>query len=279
MKKIVSIFLSVVMLATAVVASSSFTASATNDNEATINIYSTTVDNQIVDTQTLTAKVGSTVELTLNVYANDTTVNGVHTDIRFNTTTAPDNVSGVKNDVLTFVSAEKNKNLTGVYESNIRLDDSRVYSLLWQYMGVSHIVPNVDFTQTKGEYVIKLKFTVDNAGTTSIYTIDDSNEVVNGDLEYVTDAKLLLSGEITSTPPDVYYILGNVEMSNNDVDLNDAVLLQKRIAKACTFSDLQNKAGDINANGDIDLEDAVLLQKYLARVNTGYPIGSELLFK
>lgn len=280
MKKIISLLLSAVLLTTAVVATSSFTASATDDNTATINIYSTTPYNEIVDVQTLTAKVGSKIEVVLNVYANDTTVNTVHTDIRFNTTTAPDNVSGTKNDVLSFVSAEKNNKLTGIFQSNIRLDDSRVYSLLWQYMGDTYTVPGVDFTQESGENVITMAFTVDNPGTANIYTIEDSNEIITGDLQYVTDAKFLLSGKITEVPTDPvrYYILGNVEMSNDEVDLQDAVLMQKYLAKIVTFDELQLKAGDIDGNGDVELEDAVLLQKYLASINTGYSIGSQLTY-
>lgn len=75
---------------------------------------------------------------------------------------------------------------------------------------------------------------------------------------------------------DDYYILGNVEMSDNEVDLNDGVLVQKYLAEACKFNAIQKKAGDINGNGEVELEDAVILQKYLAKVQTKFLIGEKL---
>lgn len=59
------------------------------------------------------------------------------------------------------------------------------------------------------------------------------------------------------------YKMGDVDL-NGEVELEDAVLIAKYVARSYSLSPKQIELGDINGNGDIDLEDAVAIQKYLA---------------
>lgn len=57
--------------------------------------------------------------------------------------------------------------------------------------------------------------------------------------------------------------LGDVNL-DGEVELEDAVLLQKNLAGFYILDASATKAADIDKNGDVELEDAVLLQKNLA---------------
>lgn len=72
-------------------------------------------------------------------------------------------------------------------------------------------------------------------------------------------------------PTPVYGIYGDMDGSG-DVALEDAVIMQKYIAKSITFNDDQQKYGDLDGSGDIELEDAVILQKYLAHSVSKLPV-------
>lgn len=73
------------------------------------------------------------------------------------------------------------------------------------------------------------------------------------------------------SPMPVYGIYGDLD-GNGVVELEDAVLLQKRLANAITFNDEQEKYGDLDSNGAVELEDAVILQKHLAHIISTLPV-------
>jgi hypothetical protein len=63
--------------------------------------------------------------------------------------------------------------------------------------------------------------------------------------------------------------LGDVN-SDNNINVKDATLIQKKCASLETFSDAQCKVADVNGDGNVNIKDATLIQKYCASLISGF---------
>ncbi len=66
--------------------------------------------------------------------------------------------------------------------------------------------------------------------------------------------------------------------SNGDstVNVKDATLIQKFIAKSAELSETGEKAADTNLDGVVNIKDATIVQKFAANIDTGTDVGKEM---
>jgi len=91
-------------------------------------------------------------------------------------------------------------------------------------------------------------------------------------------SKDTIRGNIGSTGIAVVYnidgseipMIGDVNLDKN-VNIKDATLLQKHIAKIVTLSDAQIKQADADGDGKLNIKDVTLIQKYVAKIINGFP--------
>ncbi len=79
----------------------------------------------------------------------------------------------------------------------------------------------------------------------------------------------------TPTNPDVTPaegILGDAD-GNKTVNIKDATLIQKHLARITTLSDDAQFLGDVDANEVLNIRDVTAIQKWLAKIPVGYAIG------
>ena len=67
-------------------------------------------------------------------------------------------------------------------------------------------------------------------------------------------------------------ILGDTD-HNGKVNIKDATLIQKYVAKLADIAEVYRIGADVNADTKINVKDATAIQKYLANIPTDYPIG------
>ena len=71
-------------------------------------------------------------------------------------------------------------------------------------------------------------------------------------------------------------ILGDVD-GDGKVNIKDVTLIQKYVAKLISFTDAEFIRADVTADSKVNIKDATAIQKYIAKIETGYPIGKEML--
>ncbi len=69
---------------------------------------------------------------------------------------------------------------------------------------------------------------------------------------------------------------GDANLDDN-IDINDATLIQKHNAHTERISENGLKAADVDKDGSVNVKDATAIQKYLAGIETGYEIGKILV--
>ena len=65
--------------------------------------------------------------------------------------------------------------------------------------------------------------------------------------------------------------------TNEDVFVNikDATLVQKKVAKLEELTTVGDCSADVNGDGNVDVRDATAIQKHIAKINTGFGIGEK----
>ena len=77
-------------------------------------------------------------------------------------------------------------------------------------------------------------------------------------------------------PADSKGILGDVN-GDGKVNIKDATMIQKAVAKIIDFTDAEKLRADVNADGKNNIKDATVIQKFVAKIETGYPVGSKIV--
>ena len=71
-------------------------------------------------------------------------------------------------------------------------------------------------------------------------------------------------------------ILGDVD-DNGKVNIKDATMIQKAVAKIISLTDAEQIRADVNADTKVNIKDATAIQKYVAKIETGLPIGEKIV--
>ncbi len=81
------------------------------------------------------------------------------------------------------------------------------------------------------------------------------------------------------TEPSSPMVIGVLGDSNEDfkVNVKDATLIQKYAASLATLSETQLVLSDVNSDEKVNVKDATVIQKYAAGMNTGFPVGDEII--
>ena len=78
--------------------------------------------------------------------------------------------------------------------------------------------------------------------------------------------------------PAEYVILGDVDFSEK-VNIKDATLIQKHLAKIESLEEKATFAGNVDGNDVLNIRDVTNIQKWLAKMEVEYAIGEEVLYK
>ncbi len=85
------------------------------------------------------------------------------------------------------------------------------------------------------------------------------------------DTPIIVPG--TSTPSDdTQYMLGDVD-NNGKVNVKDATLIQKYVAKISDLSQRDLLSADVNADSKVNIKDATAIQKFIAKIENPHNIG------
>lgn len=68
------------------------------------------------------------------------------------------------------------------------------------------------------------------------------------------------------------YLYGDVNLDQK-VSIGDAIVVQKNVLKAVTFSELETKIADVDSSGEITMRDAILVQKYSIKLLSEFSAG------
>ena len=71
-------------------------------------------------------------------------------------------------------------------------------------------------------------------------------------------------------------MLGDTDLSGK-INIKDATLIQKAIAKLTKLDETQNKVADVTADTKVNIKDATAIQKFIAKIETPYSIGEYIL--
>lgn len=88
------------------------------------------------------------------------------------------------------------------------------------------------------------------------------------DIELLISDKENIIGEILEDGQEIIYSYGLKGDVNQDktIDISDALLLQKHIAKLITFTEEIYTLADVNSDTQVDISDALLVQKHIAKL-------------
>ncbi len=81
---------------------------------------------------------------------------------------------------------------------------------------------------------------------------------------------------IPTVKPNPTYMIGDAD-GNSKINIKDATLIQKHLAKLITLSDIEIVAGDANEDGKLNVKDATEIQKHLANLPSNNHIGMEIV--
>ena len=86
--------------------------------------------------------------------------------------------------------------------------------------------------------------------------------------------------ETTTAPvgPAEYVVLGDADFSGK-VNIKDATLIQKHIAKIEILDDKAIFASDVDASEVLNIRDVTFIQKWLAKMSIDFAVGTEVLYK
>lgn len=80
------------------------------------------------------------------------------------------------------------------------------------------------------------------------------------------------------TDPAEYVMLGDTDFTGK-VNIKDATLIQKHLAKIETLGEKAIFAGDVDGSTVLNIRDVTYIQKWLAKMDIDFKIGEEVLYK
>lgn len=89
------------------------------------------------------------------------------------------------------------------------------------------------------------------------------------------DTPIIIPGPGTTAPSSgsqIAYMIGDVD-NNGKVNVKDATLIQKYVAKISTLTQRDLLSADVTADGKVNIKDATAIQKYIAKIEIPYIIG------
>ncbi len=90
-----------------------------------------------------------------------------------------------------------------------------------------------------------------------------------------TNTTETIPGTDSSEPIVDKGILGDVD-GNGKVNIKDATMIQKAVAKIISLTDAEQIRADVNADAKVNIKDATAIQKYVAKIETGLSIGEPI---
>ena len=108
--------------------------------------------------------------------------------------------------------------------------------------------------------------TTEPAETTTVTVATEPETESSEATEITTEAKT------ETTAPSVQFLLGDTDLSGK-INIKDATLIQKAIAKLTKLDETQNKVADVTADTKVNIKDATAIQKYIAKIEIPYSIG------
>lgn len=124
------------------------------------------------------------------------------------------------------------------------LYNSDTYTVIDTYYYGGEVLSNT-LTLPKGNYYAKIKSINNDLADTSRWWTE-------GDPVYFKVSKDL-------------YLIGDVD-GDGEVNIMDATLVQRSVAKLTQFTEAQQSAGDTNKDGDISVVDATIIQRFVAKL-------------
>ncbi len=192
------------------------------------------------------------------------------------------------NNKLNFINVDDNENTVKDTETGIAINSA----------SNSFVIVNITDTEIL-EVIIKLIgqnetlrgiYTITNFGSSSpsqikipaynenskVYLIESDGTLRDmhayfeeGNMVFITSSQ----GDFVLV--DYELILGDANL-NKTVNVKDATLIQKHIAKQVTLSGDAVITADVNCDLSTNITDATNIQKHIARIDTGYPIGEKI---
>ena len=156
------------------------------------------------------------------------------------------------------------KNLTdseSVEKANIALGDSDKLIYLYDISLVKNGVP----IQSNSTATVKIPTSYKNA---KIYEIKDNGTKTDMNALYKDGYLIFSSNQLSSYALAISksnFLIGDINQDGN-VDIKDATLIQKYLAKIVDFNDEQLATADTNGDGSVSIADATQIQRYLAQL-------------
>ena len=97
-----------------------------------------------------------------------------------------------------------------------------------------------------------------------------------------TTAPVIITKPTTTAPqptvPAEYVMLGDTDFTGK-VNIKDATLIQKHLAKIETLDEKAIFAGDVDGTTVLNIRDVTYIQKWLAKMDIDFKVGEEVLYK
>lgn len=113
--------------------------------------------------------------------------------------------------------------------------------------------------------------TIDGKALVDGFTIHGYNDTEVEAYAKENGIKFVSLGE-SDKPSEDTKILGDVN-GDSKVNVKDATMIQKAVAKIIKLTEKDDLRADVNADSKINIKDATAIQKFVAKIDTGLPIG------
>ncbi len=120
----------------------------------------------------------------------------------------------------------------------------------------------------------RVEYTLTNAESTRLYGFAYSDGIFYGEITPTPNPNgEIIKLDIELTEPVQIY--GDIN-GDGQVNLEDAIMIQKYLIYVLELTDEQLLLGDVNNDGYVGTADSVIIQKYAASINVAYDVGSPL---
>lgn len=133
----------------------------------------------------------------------------------------------------------------------------------------------VESSVSESEIVSTESTTTENMVSTEVTTANTTESNSS-----VSESSIFENSTITNTAPTtnievVEYLAGDVNQDGK-VNIKDATLIQKHIAKLTQLDDVGSACADVTADKKINIKDATMIQKYVAKLIETFPAGKTI---
>lgn len=80
----------------------------------------------------------------------------------------------------------------------------------------------------------------------------------------------------TATEPAEKLVLGDTDL-NGKINIKDATLIQKALAKITSLGEIMNKTADVTGDSKVNIKDATAIQKFIAKIPLDFKIGEYIM--